>query len=308
MEKGKLIEFRLQGERRLAVTERPEGKKDWIVIDEGGQLHKIRPQRVEYEVSGGTYTSSEIPSFLQQVQPYLEPSSLEIAWELLLEEGEGVTPAQMAQLLFSEQSPSLCYAAHLLLSDDKIYFKKKGDLYEPRPATQVEEIKHQLEIEHQRHQEKEEFFARLQQALVGERVEWAESDRSRLEALEKFVLQPEQGSRAAQDILALVGRSPTPEAAFELLVDLGWWSSHENLFLRRSSYPINFPKKVLDVAQSCLKSTPADADRDRLDLTHLKVYTIDDESTEEIDDGLSVETLNERNLVCLWIHIADPSR
>lgn len=46
MEKGKLIEFRLQGERRLAVMDRPEGKKDWIAIDQGGQSHKIRLQRV----------------------------------------------------------------------------------------------------------------------------------------------------------------------------------------------------------------------------------------------------------------------
>jgi exoribonuclease II len=44
VEQGKLIEFRVQGERRLAVADRPEGKKDWIVIDGGGQSHKVRPQ------------------------------------------------------------------------------------------------------------------------------------------------------------------------------------------------------------------------------------------------------------------------
>jgi exoribonuclease-2 len=77
-----------------------------------------------------------------------------------------------------------------------------------------------------------------------------------------------------------------------LLVDLKWWSSHENLFLRRSSYPVQFSKKVLDVARLNLLNPPADADvNNRLDLTHQKIYTIDDESTEEIDDGLSVEIL-----------------
>ncbi|OKH23767.1 RNB domain-containing ribonuclease [Hydrococcus rivularis NIES-593] len=307
MEKGKLIEFRRQGERRLAVIDRPEGKKDWIVLDEGGVAHKIRPQQVEYEIDGGSYKPSDIPSFIQQVKPYLDPSSLEVAWELLVEEGKAVSPSEMAQLLFSDQSPLLCYAAHCLLSEDKIYFKRKGDLYEPRSASQVDEIKHQIEVEQQRHREKEAFLDRLQQALAGERVEWAESDRSRLEAVEKFVLQPEQPARAAQEILSWAGRSQTPEAAFELLVDLGWWSPHENLFLRRSGYPLQFPKKVLEVAQSCLTSPPPDPDANRLDLTHLKVYTIDDESTEEIDDGLSVEFL-EHGKVRLWIHIADPSR
>ncbi len=307
VEKGKLIEFRVQGERRLAVVDRPEGKKDWMVIDVGGQSHKIRPQRVEYEINGSSYTIGDIPDFMREVQPYLDPSSLEVAWELLVEDGQSVTPAEMAQLLFSEGSSAQCYAAHSLLCDDKIYFKKKGNSYEPRTSSQVEEIKHQLEVEQQRQQEKENFFTNIEKALAGEVVDWTESDRNRLELLERFILQPEQTHRNAQDILSEIGCSSTPESAFELLIELKWWSRHENLFLRRSSYPIQFPKKVLDVVKSYLQTPPPDQDSDRFDLTHLKVYTIDDESTKEIDDGLSVEFLSE-DQVKLWIHIADPTR
>ena len=306
MEKGNLIEFRVNGERRLAVVDRPEGKKDWIVVDSRGHSHKLRPQRVEYEIGNG-YTPEEIPHFIQDVQPYLDPSSLEVAWELLVEESTPVSPEDMANFLFSETTPVLCYAAHSLLCDDKIYFKKKGNHYEPRSANQVEEIKHQLEVEQQRQQEKETFITHIQQAIAKEKIDWSDSDRTRLELIEKFILQPEQNHRNAQDILSEIGRATTPEAAFELLVELGWWSRHENLFLRRSSYPTNFPKKVLDVSQTYLQTLPPDADSDRLDLTHLKVYTIDDESTEEIDDGLSVEFIDAQTTK-LWIHIADPTR
>ncbi|MGK7948576.1 MAG: ribonuclease catalytic domain-containing protein [Xenococcaceae cyanobacterium] len=308
MEKGTLIEFRLQGERRLAVAERPEGKRDWLVIDENGQSHKIRPQRVDYTVTGDAYKPEDIPDFRQKVEPYLDPSNLEIAWEILVEEGETVTPQQMAELLFSEESPALCYAAHSLLCQDKVYFKKKGDAYEPRSTSQVAEIKHQLEIEAQKNREKTEFVAHLQQALAGEPVQWTDSDRSRLEILEKAALEPEVYSRSAEEILALAGRKADYNAAFNLLVEIGWWSKHENLFLLRSSYPVNFPKKVLEVAQTCRQSPPKDPDSQRLDLTHLKVYTIDDESTEEIDDGLSIEYRGEGQMPKLWIHIADPTR
>lgn len=307
MEKGKLIEFRVQGERRLAVIDRPDGKKDWIAIDQNGQSHKIRPQRIEYEVDGGPYQSQNIGTFLTDVQSYLDPSSLEVAWELLVEDNESVTPAALAQLLFSEKNPVLCYAAHSLLADDKIYFKNKGDVYEPRSLNQVQEIKHQIAVEKQRQEEKAGFLDRLHQALTGEEIEWTDSDRPRLESLERYVLQPELTHRNAQDLLEQINYPSTPEAAFDLLVKLGWWKSHENLFLRRSSYPLQFPKKVLEVAHSSLHSPPTDLDVNRLDLTRLKVYTIDDESTEEIDDGLSVERLpdgRER----LWIHIADPTR
>ena len=306
MEKGTLIEFRLHGERRLAVSDRPEGKKDWIVIDQQGNSHKIRPQRVEYEVEGGPYQPSDIPLFHQQVQPHLDLTNLEVAWELLVEEQECINPQDLASLLFSQKNPVLCYAAYSLLCEDKVYFKKKGDGYEPRSPAQVAEIKHQIAVELQKKQEKEQFLERVNRILTGKSVEWTDSDRLRLEFLEKFVLQPETSAKQAQEVLEDLGKKNTPEEAFQLLVDCGWWHKHENLFLRRSGYPLCFPSKVLEVAQICLQSPPKDPDVKRLDLTHLKVYTIDDESTTEIDDGLSVEYLD-HNLTRIWIHIADPT-
>ena len=307
MEKGTLIEFRLQGERRLATADRPEGKKHWIVVDERGQAHTLHPRQITYEVTGCTLKSSEIPNFLKEVEPFLDPSSLEVAWELLVEDGEAVTCAKMAQLLFSDQSPPLCYAAHCLLSEDKVYFKQKAEGYEPRSAAMVGEIKHQRLAEESKLREQQEFFTRLQQRIAGVAVEWQDSDRYRLEALERFVINPENTSRVAQDVLAAVGRPQNPQSAFEFLVALGLWSPHENMFLRRSQIPIHFRREVLEVAQQCLDSPPPDPDKNRLDLTHLKVYTIDDESTQEIDDGLSLETL-EDGRERLWIHIADPTR
>lgn len=306
MEQGKLIEFRMQGERRLAVAERPEGKKDWIVIDAGGQSHKIRPQRIDYTVEG-TYESSEINGFLSKVESYLDPSSLEIAWEMLIEDSDTATPQQMAELLFSEQSPVACYAAHCLLSQDKIYFKQKSDCYEPRSASQVAEIKHQLDVQLQKDREKSEFIEHLKQGLAGNKIEWSDQERLRLESIEKLALQVNSSSKVAQEILKKAGRKCDAQAAFQLLVDLGWWSRHENLFLRRSAYPTTFSKKVLDVVQPRLQSHPTEADDNRLDLTHLKVCTIDDESTTEIDDGLSIEYLAD-DIAKIWIHIADPTR
>ena len=55
-------------------------------------------------------------------------------------------------------------------------------------------------------------------------------------------------------------------------------------------------------------SPPPDPDAHiRVDLTHHSIVTIDDASTTEVDDGLSVEELpgGRRRL---WVHVADPSR
>ena len=323
MDKGTLVEFRVQSDRRLGVVDRPDGKTRWFVVDERGQSHSLAPRQFTYTVSGQIYKPGEIPEFLNQVQPYLDPSSLEVAWELLIEDGETVTPHQMANLLFSESAPPQCYAAHCLLSEDKLYFKQKGDAYEPRSAAQVAERKHQMAVESQKAKGQQEFLARVEQALQGEVVEWQRIDRQRLEALEKYAtlladvitlkVNYDSLARACPpptsvlETMNMLGRSATPQGAFQLLIDLGWWGPHENLFLRRSSISVQFPHKVLEVAQERLDFPSTDLDTNRLDLTHLKVYTIDDESTTEIDDGLSWEVLpdgRER----LWVHIADPTR
>ncbi|MUL36573.1 ribonuclease catalytic domain-containing protein [Gloeocapsopsis dulcis] len=322
MEKGKLVEFRVQGDRRLGVVDRPDGKSRWIAIDERGLAHSLAPRQITYEVLGQTYKPSEIPHFLEEVQIYLDPSSLEVAWELLVESGESVDPAQMAMLLFSEQNPPQCYAAHCLLSEDKLYFKQKGNSYEPRSAAQVAERKHQIEVEANRQREQQDFLTRVSQAINGETVEWSRQDRQRIEAIEKYAtllaecvrsgLTPDSLARtysppaSVVETMNTLGRSATPQAAFELLVDLGIWSVHENLFLRRSQISVQFPTKVLEVAQQRIDSPPPDPDR-RLDLTRLKVYTIDDQSTSEIDDGVSWELLVDGRQR-LWIHIADPTR
>ncbi|MBE9249737.1 VacB/RNase II family 3'-5' exoribonuclease [Dolichospermum sp. LEGE 00240] len=323
MDKGTLVEFRVQSDRRLGVVDRPDGKTRWFVVDERGQSHSLAPRQFTYTVNGQTYKPGEIADFLSQVQPYLDPSSLEIAWELLIEDGESVTPSQLANILFSESTLPQCYAAHCLLSEDKLYFKQKGDAYEPRSMAQVAERKHQIEVESQKARGQQEFLARVAQALQGQVVEWQRLDRQRLEAIEKYatlladvvMLKVNYDSLARAcppsapvlETMNMLGRSATPQAAFQLLIDLGWWTSHENLFLRRSSISVQFPQKVLEVAQKRWDFPPTDLDTNRLDLTHLKVYTIDDESTTEIDDGLSWEVLpdgKER----LWVHIADPTR
>ena len=309
MDKGTLIEFRSQGDPCLAVVDRPEGKKNWIVIDGRGQSHTLHPRPFTYTVSDQSYCPDDIPEFLQEAQAYIDPSSLEVAWELLSEVGEFADPASLALLLFSDRRPALCYAAHRLLSDDKIYFKQKGERYEPRSATQVEELQHQVAREAQRLEEWQGFLQRVKQFLAGESLEWQKCDRPRLESLERFAAFGDEASQraSAQEILLALERSPTSEAAFQLLVELGAWSKHENLALRRSQFPTQFSEKVLSMTQQCLLNPPPDPDMDRLDLTHLKVYTIDDENTREIDDGLSLETL-EDGRQRLWIHIADPTR
>ncbi|MEO1622778.1 MAG: ribonuclease R family protein [Cyanobacteria bacterium J06632_3] len=309
MEKGTLVEFKLKGLPHLAVADRPEGKKNWVLIDQRGQSHTIHPRQVIYEVAQASYEPSDIERFIAKAESYIDPDNLEVAWELLTELEESATPASLAELLFSDQSPPLCYAAHRLLSSDKIFFKQKGDRYEPRSASQVEELQHKIAREAAREEEREGFFSRARAFLAGESTAWEKSDRPRLEIVERYALLGDESTQksAAQEILTTLEQDKSPEAAFDFLVALGIWEKHENLALRRRQIPTQFPEEIAaQVAKVINEPTPKEQ-TERLDLTHLKLYTIDDESTREIDDGLSCETLADGRHK-LWIHIADPSR
>lgn len=291
MEKGTLVEFRVNGDRRLGVADRPEGKKNWIVIDARSQSHSLPPRSISYEIPGN-YKATEIDAFLQAVDAFYDLDSLEVAWELLLEMGEATDPQELANLLFSDTSDAASYAAYQMLDEDKLYFKRKGDRYEPRTPNQVAELKHQQEAGTKRQQEWEAFIAKVQSALQGDAHAWTATDRPRLDAIEKFATFGDDASNkaAAMELLAALGKPQTAQGAFDVLVQLKLWNPHENLLLRRSNIPVVFPQKVVELAQEYLAEHPEDTS-DRVDLTHLKVYTIDDETTLEIDDGLSVEYL-----------------
>ena len=108
---------------------------------------------------------------------------------------------------------------------------------------------------------------------------------------------------AAVQLLAELKRKRTAQGAFDLLIECGIWGVHENLPLLRSGYPILHDP--VDVPQ--LLENLRDVEEMlglRQDLTHLKVYAIDSASTTEVDDGLSLEKL-EDGRERIWIHIAD---
>ena len=68
-------------------------------------------------------------------------------------------------------------------------------------------------------------------------------------------------------------------------------------------------EKPVDLPLQAIRAEPPpDPDAaHRRDLTHLRVVTVDDPGTREVDDALSIERLPS-GLQRLWIHVADPSR
>lgn len=145
---------------------------------------------------------------------------------------------------------------------------------------------------------------------------------------------------AGTQLLAQLSWKRTNQGAMDLLIALGVWTKHEDLALLRSGFPVSFTQHELQAAESVAATAAIsptttspttvennnkhDDDDDeittltnpdvddilniRRDLTHHKVYTIDSESTSEVDDGISIEELDDQGRYKFWIHIADADR
>ena len=100
-----------------------------------------------------------------------------------------------------------------------------------------------------------------------------------------------------------------PGAIRHLLVDLGQWDPHQLPSLRSTTWDHGFSPELEAEAERllALAGQPMAGDGERLDLTHLRAVTIDDEDTRDIDDGLALE-LTEVGIQRIWIHVADPGR
>ncbi|KAL0338307.1 UNVERIFIED_CONTAM: Ribonuclease II, chloroplastic/mitochondrial [Sesamum angustifolium] len=326
LEKGLLLEFRKDPERvLLAVAQKPDGKKNWMVADQNGVMTSIKPQQITFIVPGiKSFDHTEISNFVQKAQDNLDPALLEFAWiELLEKNNKSVTVEELAEMIFGSADPLESYSAHLLLSKDDIYFtalvsKGSYSVYGPRPAVQVEELTRRKGAKEAAEKELEEFVNLLKSArdmplhAKPPKSTWRseEKNQKKIESLQAFAIDDcrnEDEKKTAGMILKAMGLAKTAAAAVNLLIDIGYFPVHVNLDLLKLNIRTDYPEEILAAAESLLSESPDLDEVDRKDLTHLKVYAIDVDEADELDDALSATRLQDGRIK-VWIHVADPTR
>lgn len=104
-----------------------------------------------------------------------------------------------------------------------------------------------------------------------------------------------------------MGMGKTASSALNLLIDIGYFPVHVNLDMLKLNIHTDHPDEIISAAEDLL-SEPGDPDKiNRKDLTHLKVYAIDVDEADELDDALSATRLQDGRIK-VWIHVADPAR
>lgn len=323
LRKGLLLEFKKDSERLLlAVALKPDGKKNWMVSDQNGITTSIKPQQVTFIVPGAeNFEHTEISEFVQKAHDNLDPALLEFAWNELLEQNKSVTVQELAEMLFGSTEPLETYCAHLLLSRDEVYFtvlESKGlSVYGPRTANQVDELLRRKLAKEAAEKEFEELVQFLRSAKQmppqdkPPRSSWKNEEKTwhKIESLEAFAIDScknDDQKKTAGMILKAMGLAKTSSAAVNLLIDIGYFPVHVNLDLLKLNLPTDHRDEILSAAESLLSASTDLDEADRIDLTHLKVYAIDVDEADELDDALSATRMQDGRIK-IWIHVADPA-
>ncbi|KAI3926382.1 hypothetical protein MKX01_032570 [Papaver californicum] len=275
LQKGLLLEFQKDSERLLlAVAQKPDGKKNWMVTDQNGVTSSVKPQQVTYIIPGvENFNYEEISRFVQKAESNLDPTLLEYAWMELLEKQKSVTAEEMAEIIFGSEEPLDSYSAHVLLSKDEIYFsvvevKGSRSVYSPRSSEQVEELLRRKEVKEAAEKKLQEFVQLL------------------------------------KSILKAMGLPKLSSSALKLLIAIGYFPVHIDLDLLKLNVRTKYSDDIISAAEDLLSNSADPDETDRIDLTHLKVYAIDVDEADELDDALSARRLQDGRIQ-VWIHVAD---
>ncbi len=193
------------------------------------------------------------------------------------------------------------------LMQDRVFFKLQGSGFLANTPEQVEKNKIRIEKEQQRLKLIEEGILWLISVRDGKEVPCRCRDKF-IELLKNYAVfgtdAPDYGM--TKEIFKKAGISDQRKS-FDILVMLGVLDEDENLLLERYRVSHVWPESVSEQVNGLEETGVLQfaGDKMRKDLTGLKVFSIDDIFTRDIDDAISVEYQDD--FVMLGIHVTDAS-
>jgi exoribonuclease-2 len=204
------------------------------------------------------------------------PGEIEEARELLC--GSTVTLPELAEMVYGSYTPSSAWAAYTLVRDG-LHFYGTIDKIEVRSTEQYRMEARAREVKAADIETWNSFIQRLRQGTI------LEDDKKRLSDVEALAWKKNPSSRILRELNIQI----SPEHAHRFLLKLGHWDNTVNPYLDRFGISVS-------TAYPELSAPP---EEERLDLTRLEAFAIDDEGNNDPDDAISIEGNR------LWVHVAD---
>ena len=246
---------------------------------------------------------------------------LEKLWAGCSQPGEDLDNSSVTRLCFGQDSPAQHLAMRYALLCDQPFFKRKKALFQARPTETVEEMKRAAASIQRKQQEKIQTIEFARQRLKDPGIAMPEGTLRYLQMIEDIAVDSQsidnnrkRETKALMDTIteacAMQLSGSLPERAWQLLMNIGHFNEATNPVLIRNRPPAPFSDKALAEAESiCVPSEisgySAEDQLLREDLRHLPCMTIDDASTADMDDAISLRQVQDGYE--LGIHISDVS-
>ena len=295
------------------------GGKAAILVGEAAkrQQHPLRELELLCRLPAGSTPPTSIKAApwsldgqtLQSALP--RPKDFGAAWVLMQEMGAALPLADWVELVGGCDGPAVRAACWLWLQGPQLLFRNRQGQIEARPGDDLRRLRKDRHRQVLLDRLQDQWHGFLAQRQPIDPSSLAPAARSELELLMAWASGDSQEPlpAALRQALQTARCEAEPGAIRHLLVDLGQWDPHQLPSLRSTTWDHGFSPELEAEAERllALAGQPRAGDADRLDLTHLRSVTIDDEDTRDIDDGLALE-LTEAGVQRIWIHVADPGR
>ena len=257
--------------------------------DASSQVELDSGKRVKVK-AGNILLKFEKPSpaqFVQEAQALAQTIELELAWEFAPEEEFGF--ADLARDYFSERATLAQQAAALLrLFEAPHYFRRSGKgRFKKAPAEVLQQALAAIEKKKQVQAQISAWAAELASGSCPAPVR---------DQLFKILFKPDKNAPEYKAVVEAARATQT--APLDLLKRSGAIDSPYQFHWKRFLFE-NFPKGT------AFPPLQAAAIKDDLPLANVPAFSVDDSSTTEIDDALSVQGLG-TGTVTVGIHIAAP--
>ena len=305
MPSGQIALLRIHGHFTLGLLWTATNGKLWAMDAEGTPL-RVSRQQVLWETDVRLDDVSA-PPWIRHCEVIAEGQpDLEEAWRVVQGEVPWLSLEDLSGLVWSAGQDAT-HACALLLALHRTpvsYFLLRDRTLVPQRPEEVDAQLRRLDQARVSAAEGEAF-----REWLAEGVEppsgWTDRQREWRQEMVDFAVRGDasETARRARRLLQEIepDAADRPRLTFDLLVRRGVFGPDEPLGLLRLGVPLSFPPEVVaDAERLAARAVPSEG---RRDLTGLHVVTIDESSTLDMDDGLSLEA--EEGGSVLGIHISD---
>lgn len=322
---GSFVQYEDEGTVVLGVV--TSLKKDrYVVLNTRGreiELGKGRLYQLPGREGGASTTTSarvaELNTLHARIEEQAEALDVQELWSFVQEDVRSYAVEELNELYFGSNELTKHAGLRVALINERVHFKRDKDLFEPRTVEVVQELERAEEAKRKKIAVRDATISFILERLKNRHaaIPLEAQDNIRLMGEVAAGISHTDPARQKEgknlvhlcaENLDISANLPIERQAFDVLLRIGVFNKDTNLSFIRNDIPVAHSADALEEASQVplahtIESFPVHVREGREDLTSRFAFTIDDASTKDMDDAISLQQTQEGYE--LGIHITD---